>query len=155
MTDRDERPVALEAYEDLAESYAALVDTKPHNALYERPATLSLLPEVKGKRVLDAGCGPGVYAEWLADRGAGVVAFDVSEKMVRLARERLGVKARVLRADFGQPLDFLEDGTFDLVLSALALDYVRDWGRVFAEFHRVLRRGGIWFFPRAIPSPTS
>jgi 2-polyprenyl-3-methyl-5-hydroxy-6-metoxy-1,4-benzoquinol methylase len=59
VTDRDTRPIALEAYEELAESYAALVDTKPHNALYERPATLSLLPEVRGKRVLDAGCGPG------------------------------------------------------------------------------------------------
>ena len=77
MTDRDKRPIALEAYEALAETDAALVDTKPHNAIYERPATLSLLPEGKGKRVLDAGCGPGAYAEWLAERGAKVVAFDV------------------------------------------------------------------------------
>lgn len=151
MTDRDTRPIALEAYEELAESYAALVDTKPHNALYERPATLSLLPEVRGKRVLDAGCGPGVYAEWLADKGAGVVAFDVSKKMVRLAKERLGAKARVLRADLGQPLDFLGAETFDLVLSALALDYVRDWEAVFAEFYRVLRRGGHLVFSAGHP----
>ena len=152
--DKVPEPIALEAYEVLADSYAALVDTKPHNAYYERPATLSLLPEVRGKRVLDAGCGPGVYAEWLVGRGATVVAFDVSEKMVRLARERLGEKARVLRADFGRPLDFLEDASFDVVLSALALDYARDWEAVFAEFRRVLRRGGCLVFSVEHPIST-
>ena len=64
------KPIALDAYETLAEAYASVVDTKPHNAYYERPATLSLLPNVNGKRVLDAGCGPGVYSEWLIERGA-------------------------------------------------------------------------------------
>jgi hypothetical protein len=82
--DPQEEPIALAAYDALAESYAALVDTKPHNAYYERPVTLSLLPDVSGKRVLDAGCGPGVYAEWLVRQGAEVVAVDVNEKMVRI-----------------------------------------------------------------------
>jgi SAM-dependent methyltransferase len=137
-----QKPIALDAYQSLAESYAARIDTKAHNAYYERPATLSLLPKVKGKQVLDACCGPGVYAEWLADRGAKVVAFDVSAKMVQFARERLGAKVKVLQADLGQPLDFLEDSSFDLVLSALALDYVRDWDKTFKEFYRVLRQSG-------------
>jgi ubiquinone/menaquinone biosynthesis C-methylase UbiE len=123
---RQEEPVVLAAYDALAESYAALVDTKPHNAYYERPATLSLLPDVKGRRVLDAGCGPGVYAEWLVRRGTEVVAVDVNENMVRLAQERLGTSVQVVRADLAQPLDFLADRSFDLVLSPLALDYVRD-----------------------------
>jgi len=137
----DGKPVALEAYEMLAERYAALIDTKPHNAYYERPATLSLLPDVRGKKVLDAGCGPGVYAEWLTAQGARVVALDVSPKMVQLARERLSDKVEVHLADFRQRLDF-EDGLFDLVLSALAMDYVRDWHTVFREFHRLLRTNG-------------
>ncbi len=145
------KPIALDAYEALAESYAALVDTKPHNAYYERPATLSLLPEVSEKRVLDAGCGPGVYAEWLADHGAEVVAFDVSPKMVRLAKQRLGTKAHVLQADLDQPLDFLEDDSFDIVLSALALDYIEDWNKVFKEFYRVLRQGGHLVFSTGHP----
>ena len=57
----DGKPIALEAYEVLAERYAAIVDSKGENAYVERPATLSLLPDVKGKRILDAGCGPGSY----------------------------------------------------------------------------------------------
>jgi SAM-dependent methyltransferase len=133
-------PIAQEAYDALAEAYAALVDTKPHNAYYERPATLSLLPDVKGKRVLDAGCGPGAYGEWLVNRGAEVVAIDANTRMVELARRRIGDRAQVLQADLDHPLDFLSDRSFDIVLSALAMDYVRDWVAAFGEFHRVLRQ---------------
>jgi SAM-dependent methyltransferase len=141
MDDQKKRPIAQDAYDALAKAYAELVDTKPHNAYYERPATLSLLPDVKGKRVLDAGCGPGVYAEWLVDRGAEVVAFDANEKMVRLARERLGDRVRVVQADLEQPLDFLSNSVFDVIVSPLVMEYVKEWGAVFDEFHRLLREG--------------
>lgn len=151
---KGELPIALEAYEALAEACAKQVDTKPHNAYYERPATLSLLPDVRDQRVLDAGCGPGVYAEWLADRGAEVVAFDISEKMLELARERLGDKAVLFKADLSQPLDVLEKESFDVILSALALDYVEDWGTTFGEFHRVLRPGGVLVFSGEHPCST-
>ncbi len=46
MDDQKSQPVAQQAYDVLAEAYAARIDTKPHNAYYERPATLSLLPDV-------------------------------------------------------------------------------------------------------------
>jgi len=129
-------PIAQEAYNSMAEAYAARVDTKPHNAYYERPATLSLLPDIRGKRVLDAGCGPGVYAEWLAESGAEVVAFEANDKMVELARQRLVDRAQVVQASLEHSLDFLADGSFDVVLSALAMDYVEDWGAAFGEFYR-------------------
>jgi SAM-dependent methyltransferase len=135
------KPTALDAYEALAESCAAMVDAKPHNAYYERPTTLSLLPKVEGKRVLEAGCGPGVYADWLAEHGAEVVALDVSPRMVQLAEQRLGAKARVLQSGFSQPLGFLASASFDVVLSALALDYIKDWGHAFREDCRLLRAG--------------
>jgi len=135
-------PIALQAFETLAEPFAARADTKPHNAYYERPATLSLLPDVGGKRVLDAGCGPGFYTQWLLDHGAEVVAVDVSPRMLELARERVGERATLVLADLGRPLDFLPDGAFDVVLSALTLDYVRDWESTFREFSRILRRPG-------------
>ena len=139
MTDN---PVALDAYESLAEAYAAAIDTKPHNAYYERPTTLSLLPKVKGKRVLDAGCGPGVYSEWLVEHGAEVVGVDASPKMVELAKQRLGTASDVRQADLSKPLTFLGSSSFDMVLSPLVLEYVEDWGSTFAEFYRVLRPDG-------------
>src|SRR5262247_3498546 len=137
-----EEPIALEAYSRLADAYAARIGTHPYNAHYDRPAVISLLPPVEGRRVLDAGCGPGVYAEWLAGRGAEVVGIDVCPRMVELARLRLGDRATVIEADLSRPLDFLRAASFDLVLSALAMDYVRDWDAALGEFFRVLRGGG-------------
>ncbi len=137
-----DKPIAFDAYETLAEAYAAAVDTKPHNAYYERPATLSLMPEVKGKRVLDAGCGPGVYSEWLIERGAKIVAIDASPKMVELAKLRLGSTMDVRQADLSKPLNFLDSSSFDVVLCPLVLEYIEDWHSVFAEFYRDLRPQG-------------
>lgn len=141
-----DKPVAYDAYEALAEAYAAVIDTKPHNAYCERPATLSLLPDVKNKRVLDAGCGPGVYSEWLMKQGAEVVAVDASPKMVELTKRRLGETADVRQADLSKPLGFLNDSSFDIVLSPLVLEYIEDWSGTFAEFHRVLRPAGHFIF---------
>jgi ubiquinone/menaquinone biosynthesis C-methylase UbiE len=140
------KPVAQDAYDALAEAYAARVETKSHNAYYERPATLSLLPDVKGKRVLDAGCGPGVYAEWLLNHGAEVTALDANEKMVRLAQQRLGDRVHVVHANLEQPLDFLADGTFDIIVSPLVMDYIIDWEALLTEFHRILHKHGCLVF---------
>jgi SAM-dependent methyltransferase len=151
MKNKKDRPVAQEAYDQMAEAYAKLVDTKPHNAYYERPATLSLLPDVNGKRVLDAGCGPGVYSEWLVNRGADVVSFDANPKMVQLAKERLGKRVLVRLADLSQPLDFLLNDSFEIVICPLVLDYVEDWVAVFQEFFRILKPGGVLVFSMEHP----
>jgi SAM-dependent methyltransferase len=137
-----ESPIALEAYDELAEAYANAIDTKPHNAYYERPATLSLLPPVQGLRVLDAGCGSGVYAEWLLDHGAEVVGIDASPNMVRFARQRTQGRADIRLANLAEPLVDMAPASFDLVVCPLVLEYVRDWRAVLAEFHRVLRPDG-------------
>ncbi len=139
-------PIALEAYESIADAYAAQVETKPHNAYYERPAMLSLLPDVAGRRVLDVGCGPGVYAEWLLDHGARVVGVDFSWRMVELARERLGDRAEIIRADLSASLHFLDDASFDIVLAALVIDDIHDWRSLFRQLHRVLLPSGYFVF---------
>ncbi len=152
MTGEEPKPISREAYDKLADSFSARAPTKPHNAYYERPATLSLLGDVRGKRVLDAGCGPGIYAEILADRGAEVVTFDASGRMVELAGERLRGTAEVHHARMEEPLGWLGDVSFDLVVSALAMDYVEDWGVPLSEFHRLLKPGGKLVF--SVEHPT-
>jgi SAM-dependent methyltransferase len=142
MPTKKSSPLAQLAYDALAQAYAGRIDTKAHNAYYERPATLSLLPDVRDKRVLDAGCGPGVYAERLVEHGAEVLAVDGNPKMVRLARKRLGGKANVRLANLEEPLGFLPSASFDGILSPLVMDYLRDWAAVFGEFHRLLKPGG-------------
>lgn len=48
-----------------------------------------LPPDLTGVRVLDAGCGPGVLALALAERGAEVVAVDLAGSLLEVARARL------------------------------------------------------------------
>ena len=151
MAKRNSKPVAQAAYDELAEEYASRIDTKPHNAYYERPAMLSLLPDVQGMRVVDAGCGPGVYAEWLIAHGAEVIALDANENMVRLARQRLGEFAQVVQANLEEPLDFLAASSYNVVLAPLVMDYVKDWRAAFREFHRVLKIKGILVFSMEHP----
>jgi len=147
MTNQEKQvPIALEAYEELAEAYDARVSTKPHNAYYDRPAVLSLLPEVRGLMVLDAGCGPGAYAEIMLEMGAHVVAVDVSPKMVAYAKKRLGERARVFLADLEKEIPGLEAETFDLIISPLVLNYIDDLRPIFARFYRLLKNGGTLVF---------
>lgn len=141
MDDRETERSAARTYERIADIYAAAVDTKPHNAYYDRPAVISLWPDVTGIDVLDVGCGPGVYAEHLVERGARVTAGDISQRMCELASARLGDRAKVLQLDLAARLPS-EDAAFDLVNAPLCLDYIRDWRHVFSEFFRVLKPGG-------------
>jgi SAM-dependent methyltransferase len=135
-----------ESYNGIARKYAETVDTKPWNAHYERPATISLLPHLTNVKALDAGCGSGWYAEHLLSRGATVTAFDLNSEFVALTRSRVGERARVLQADLASPLDFAGDGEFDVALSALVLHYLRDWQPALREFYRVLQPRGTLIF---------
>ncbi len=66
------------------------------SALHER----FLRHAPRSARILDAGCGVGRDALAFTERGYSVVAFDASAEMVRLARERGGARAEVLRMRF-------------------------------------------------------
>jgi len=112
-----------------------------YNAHYDRPAVLAALGPVTGRQVLDAACGPGLYAGELLERGAEVTAFDASPVMVSLARQRTADRVRIDRAALGEPLPY-PDSAFDLIVCALAIHYASDRAAAFAEFCRVLRPGG-------------
>ncbi|WP_433326042.1 class I SAM-dependent methyltransferase [Spirillospora sp. CA-294931] len=129
-------------YERFAEDYAAHAVDSAYNALYDRPAVLGLAGEVRGRTVLDAGCGPGLYAEELVRRGARVIGFDQSPTFVKLARDRAGDGADLRVHDLTEPLDWVDDRSVDVVVLALALHYVDDRVAVLRELHRVLAPGG-------------
>jgi SAM-dependent methyltransferase len=83
-------PVARDPqYEKFADAFLEHAADGFYNAYVDRPACLGLLGEVRGKHVLDAACGPGLYAAELAASGARVTGFDQSPRMVSLCRERV------------------------------------------------------------------
>lgn len=122
-----------------------------HNAYYDRPACLALLGDVAGRRVLDAACGPGLYAQELVERGADVIGFDLSPRMVELCRQRVP-SGRFRAHDLGSPLDWIPDSSVDLVLLALAIEYVDDRVAALRELHRVLRPEGALVLSRGHPT---
>jgi SAM-dependent methyltransferase len=124
-------------YNAIASVYADKVANDVWNAHYERVNALRLVGDVSGKRLLDAGCGPGAHAADLADRGATVTAIDASSALLEIAATRLGDRATIVRADLNEPLPFVDD-SFDVVLASLVLHYLRQWVPTLSEFHRIL-----------------
>src|SRR3954454_15680775 len=109
----------------MATVYEEHASDSAYNAHYDRPAVLRLIGDVAGLRVLDAGCGPGLYAEELVARGAEVVAVDGSAPMTALAEQRLGSRATVLQVDLDRTLPFPE-AAFDLIVCALVIHHLDD-----------------------------
>ncbi len=138
-------------YEVFADEFLDHALDSFYNAHYDRPVCLDLLGDVLGRRVLDAACGPGLYAEVLVARGAQVIGFDHSPRMIDLCRER--VPSGEFRVhDLANPLDWLPDSSVDLVLLALAIEYVDDRIAALRELHRVLRPGGALVLSRQHPT---
>lgn len=94
--------------------------------------------DVRGKRVLDAGAGTGLFSRALADMGARLVSLDVGEKLLGLVRAKCATQTVV-----GSVLDLpFPDGAFDLVLSTEVIEHTTDPRRAVSEFARVLSPGG-------------
>lgn len=89
------------------------------------------LPKVKGKDVLDFGCGTGRYAVPLAKKGAKVVAIDFTPAMIRRAKEK-AKSAKVLDKIKFQQMDiqkYKPNKKFDLIISMLVQDHIQDIGK--------------------------
>ena len=132
---------AWEPYDRMGDAFVRRAESGSWNALYDRPAVLAALGLVDGLRVLDAACGPGVYAERLLEAGAEVDGFDASEARVTAARQRLDGRVRLVTASLDDTLPY-ENGAFDRIVCALAIHYAEDRARTLDEFARVLRPGG-------------
>jgi SAM-dependent methyltransferase len=118
-----------------------------------READAHLLGDVRGRDVLELGCGAAQGGRWLVSQGARVTAFDVSFGQLALARRldrRTGIEVRTVQAD-AQRLPF-RDAAFDVVASAFgAVPFVSDSAGVMREVARVLRPGGTFVFSTTHP----
>ena len=110
-----------------------------------RPA-FAMLGDVRGKHVLDYGCGHGMASVVLARHGATVTGFDLSPGYVEEARRR--ARANEVTAEFRQAdaehLPFA-DRSFDAVWGCAILHHL-NLRRAGAELRRVLRLGGVAVF---------
>lgn len=119
----------------------SVTSDEPGNALvdHETPIVRAILDELPVGVALDAACGTGRHAAYLAELGHRVIGVDDSPGMLAAARVKLP-DAELHRA--GLSALPLPDDHVDLVVCALALTHVADLAPVFAEFARVLKPGG-------------
>lgn len=103
----------------------------------QRDNTLKLLGPLRGKVILDAGCGVGAFSEPLVKENT-VHGVDFSEKSLQFAKER-GLLTTC--GDLGS-LPF-EDGKFDVILCIGVIQLIPEYQSVVKELYRVLKPGGI------------
>jgi SAM-dependent methyltransferase len=120
---------------------------------FNNPAFLKFIGGLRGKEVLDAGCGEGYNTRILAKKGAHVTGVDISKRMIELAvqeeqRNPLGIAYRVASVS---DLSFFENESLDTVISFMALMDAADYEDSVKEFFRVLRKGGDLYFSISHP----
>ncbi len=133
-------------YTTHAGEYEKAILNNIYNAHYERPTMLSMLPDLKGKSVLDLGCGPGVYAEFFVDSGAEVTAYDLSPQMIDILNDKFGSVVKCNCADISYGIPSEKDLSFDIVVSSLAIHYIEDLSFLFRDVARVLKNDGYFCF---------
>ena len=113
------------------------------------------MPPLAGASVLDMGCGAGDLSFYCAEQGAArVVGADISEKMLRAAREQNARPAiEYVRAAI-EDLSFAPE-KFDVVVSSFAVHYMPDYAVLAADVSRWLRPGGASVYSTEHPMTTA
>jgi SAM-dependent methyltransferase len=112
-----------------------------------------LFGDLRGKRVVDLGCGMGHGSVALARQGAKVIAVDADPAQIAHARvlaEQHAVKLELHHADLAD-IAFCRSASVDLLVSCYALAGVDDLDRVFRQVHRVLQPEAAFLF--SLPHP--
>jgi ubiquinone/menaquinone biosynthesis C-methylase UbiE len=145
-------PTQAEIYETEGDKYEALIAREDHQGNILR--TVREIVSLEDRIVYDLGAGTGRLACLLAPLVAQVRAFDISEEMLRVCREKLAASGRINWqvdvADHRQlPVD---DHSADLVVSGWSVSYLAVWDsegtwriqleKWLAEVNRVIKSGG-------------
>lgn len=137
------------------EGYKKIRERKNNaNILFEKPALFSLLPDLKGKRILDLGCGYGENCMEFVKMGAAkVIGIDISKKMLEVAQqENSDDKITYLNIPM-EDINTLNE-KYDVIVSSLALHYIQDFDGICKKVFDLLEENGFFIFSQENPINT-
>jgi len=120
-----------------------------YNELTETPTTFKLIGNVKNKKILDLGCGPGFYLKHFRKRGAKVKGIDLSPELLKFAKLQ-NPSTEIILGDITKKLPY-KNAEFDIVNSSLVLGHIKNWRNILKEVHRILKKNGIFVFSIGVP----
>jgi SAM-dependent methyltransferase len=123
----------------------------PMETVYPLEYAYALLGDIRGRTVLDFGCGSGENTLLLAKRGAKTVGVDISADLIALARSRLAINGLPGAAQFivGSAHNPVESDRVDVVFGVAILHHL-DLELTAREVHRVLKPGGRAIFQEPV-----
>jgi ubiquinone/menaquinone biosynthesis C-methylase UbiE len=134
-------------YDQFGEAYQKSRDEnwkcRLYNKFLEVPSMIKAVGKIRGKKLLDVGCGAGVHIKNYQKMGAKCWGIDISKTMIELAKKNCP------NADFkvGSMLKLpYQNSSFDIITCSLAIDYVENIGKVLKEMSRVLKKGGLLYY---------
>jgi ubiquinone/menaquinone biosynthesis C-methylase UbiE len=116
-------------------------DGDTNRRLNSDPVLWMFVGEVRGLKVLDAGCGTGYLSNKLIEKGALVTGIDFSERMIAIARATNS--SGDFRIDSCSELRTIDDKNIDLVIANYVLMDAPDLRGTMEAFNRVLKLGGV------------
>ena len=125
------------------------------NDCIETPILFSMLPDLRGKKILDIGCGMGQHAKKFSEMGAeSVLGIDISEKMLEYAGAHNSAENIVYQRMAMEETDQIGD-QFDLVTSSLVFDYIEDFGGLMRKIRDRMKDGAELVFSMSHPIVTA
>jgi ubiquinone/menaquinone biosynthesis C-methylase UbiE len=110
------------------------------------PKLLEELGSIKDKKILDLGCGQGFFCRILSGKGANVVGIDLSKNLINLAKKYPSNKKINYYVANAEDLSFLENNSFDFIISILSLGNIKNIDKVFNEIYRLLKPNSKFYF---------